>query len=107
MSEQRRKQIRTALQSMVALAIVATSIDLGVLVDGLKKIGFDTTGLGLVKPETAAAIVATLGVVAGFVTKAHQWLDKTPVPSLAGPEAAVHADPDTDDGSGAEGEQVA
>ena len=105
MNANRIKRIRTALQAMVSLAIVATAIDLGPLIDGLKAIGFDTTGLGLVDPATAAAIVGILGAVAAAVTRAHQWLDKTKIPSLAVPPAVDNANPDTDSNAG-EGEQV-
>lgn len=94
------KRIRTALQASVAAALVVTAIDLGPLIDALKALHFDTTGLGVVDPATAAALVALLGVVAGLVTRAHQWLDKTRVPSLAVPQVD-EADPDTDDGHGA------
>lgn len=81
------KRIRTALQALVAAALVVTAIDLGPLIDALKAVGFDTTGLGVVDPATAAAIVALLGIVAGAVTAVHQWLDKTRIPSLAVPPA--------------------
>lgn len=79
------KRIRTALQALVAAALVVTAIDLGPLIDALKAIGFDTTGLGVVDPATAAAIVAILGIVAGAVTGIHQWLDRTKFPSLPVP----------------------
>lgn len=93
------KRIRTALQAIIAGALIVTAIDLGPLIDALKALGFDTTGLGVVDPATAAAIVATLGVVAGLVTRLHQWLDKTKLPSLAVPPTPAFIPPDAETAS--------
>lgn len=111
MTANRKRRIRTAIQSMVSLVILAIGVDLGPVVDLLELVGISTDGLGAsagsIDPETAATLTALLGVISVVVTKLHQALDKTAVPSLVVPEVVDDANPDTDPGDDGEGEQVA
>ncbi len=106
MTEKWIRRVRTAIQAAVAALAVFASIQWGPLIDWLHAIGLDTTGLGIISPETGVAIIGLLGVVAGVAAAINQALDKTKIPSLTPPAPVSNANPDTDSNAG-EGEQVA
>lgn len=67
---------RTFYQAAGAAIVVVLGIQLGPVIDALDKVGFPTTGLGLIPPETAAALIGLLGTIAGALAALNQVADR-------------------------------
>jgi protein-disulfide isomerase-like protein with CxxC motif len=87
MTNQTKRQARTGLQAWAAviasLAAIMLGVDVAVVQDVLDAIGLPAAGLAdVLDPASVAKLGAFVGVVATIVTRLHQALDKTSVPSL-------------------------